>query len=58
MEYEGSLSYSEQPATEPYPEPDESRPKFPIYFPNTYFNIIFLFTPMSSKLFFNYIIDP
>jgi hypothetical protein len=29
MEPEGSLSCTQQPATGPYPEPDESSPHFP-----------------------------
>jgi hypothetical protein len=33
MEHEGSLSYSQKPATRPYPKPDESSPRLPIPFP-------------------------
>jgi hypothetical protein len=33
MELEGSLRCSQQPATDPYPEPDESSPRRPIQFP-------------------------
>jgi hypothetical protein len=33
MEPEGSLPYSQQPATGPYPEPDESTPHPPTSFP-------------------------
>jgi len=29
MEPESSLSYSQQPTTDPYPEPDESSPHLP-----------------------------
>jgi hypothetical protein len=33
MEPEGSLPYSQQPATSPCPETDASSPQFPILFP-------------------------
>jgi hypothetical protein len=33
MEPEGSLPYSQQPDTDPYPEPDESSPYLPTLFP-------------------------
>jgi hypothetical protein len=33
METEVSLPSSQQPATDPCPEPDESNPKLPIIFP-------------------------
>jgi hypothetical protein len=33
MEIEGSLPYSQEPATDPYPEPDESSPQFSTIFP-------------------------
>jgi hypothetical protein len=33
MEHEGSLLYSQQPATVPYPEPDVSNPHRPSHFP-------------------------
>jgi hypothetical protein len=32
MEPEGSLPSSQEPATRPYPEPDESSPYYPILF--------------------------
>jgi hypothetical protein len=49
MEPEGSLPSSQQPATGPYPEPDESVPHFQTYFPNIYCNIILTSTPMFSE---------
>jgi hypothetical protein len=33
METEGSLPLSQQPVTDPYPQPDASSPHFPILFP-------------------------
>jgi hypothetical protein len=39
MEPKGSLSYSQEPATEPYPEPDESSPYFHPYFSKGHSNI-------------------
>jgi len=33
METEGSLPYSEDPGTGPFPEPDESNPQLPTLFP-------------------------
>jgi hypothetical protein len=32
MEPEGSLPYSQEPSTGPYPEPDQSNPYHPILF--------------------------
>jgi hypothetical protein len=32
MDSEGSLPYSQEPATGPYPEPDESSPQLPTSF--------------------------
>jgi hypothetical protein len=40
MEPEGSLLCSQQPATDPNAEPDESSPHSPTCFPNIQFNII------------------
>jgi hypothetical protein len=33
MEPVGSLPFSQESATSPYPEPDEFNPQFPILFP-------------------------
>jgi len=44
-----SLPFSHKIATGPYPEPDESRPRPPIIFLQTFFNIIFLFMLTSFK---------
>jgi hypothetical protein len=49
MEPEGSLSCSQEPATGPYPEPDESNHIPKPYFPNFHFNIILPSTPRSSE---------
>jgi hypothetical protein len=52
MEHEGSLSYSQQPATGPYHETDASNPNLPSYFPKIYSNIIIPSTPrLPSGLF-------
>jgi hypothetical protein len=48
MELKGSLLCSQQPATGPYPEPDESN-KHPTYFPEIHFNIIIPSMPRSSE---------
>ena len=49
MEPEGSLLHLQEPATCPYPEPDQSRLFSPIPLPAIHFNIILPFTPGSSK---------
>jgi hypothetical protein len=51
MKPEDSLSCSQEPATCPYPEPDESSPHTHTpYFPKIHFNIIILpSTPLSSE---------
>jgi hypothetical protein len=33
MDPEGWLSFSQKPATDPYPEPDDSSPNLPSLFP-------------------------
>jgi hypothetical protein len=47
MEPESSWPCSEEPATCPCPEPDQSSPCYPILFP-IYFNILLPSTPRSS----------
>jgi hypothetical protein len=39
MEPEGSLPSLQEPATGPYPEPDESIPRLPLSFPKIHSNI-------------------
>jgi len=39
MEPEGSLPYSHDPATDPYPETDESSPQFPTLFLQEYLQV-------------------
>jgi len=48
MEPEGSLPCSQQPAIDPYPEPDASSPHLP-YFPMIHSKIILSSTIRSSK---------
>ena len=52
MEPEGSSLSSKQPAICSCPEPDESNPRFSIYFCKMCFNIICPFAPTSSILSF------
>jgi len=47
MEPEGSLLCSQEPATDPYPQPDESS-QLPILFSKIHFHIILPFMPKSS----------
>jgi hypothetical protein len=49
MESEGSSPYSQQLATCSYPEPEQSSPCPPSYFPEIHFNITLPSTPGSSK---------
>jgi hypothetical protein len=49
MQSESSLLCSYEPATGPYPEPDELVHKFPPYFPKIDYNIIFPSTSRPSK---------
>jgi hypothetical protein len=49
MEPEGSSQYTQEPATCPYPEPDQSSLRPPPNFSKIHFNIILLSTPGSSE---------
>ena len=48
---EGSLPHEQDLATCPYPDPDQSSKRSPIYFFNIHFNVIFPSMPRSSKCF-------
>jgi len=48
MEPEGSILCSQEPTTDPYPEPDTCNPHL-LYFSKIHSNIIFPCTPRSSK---------
>jgi hypothetical protein len=51
MEPEGSLPYSQEPSTGPYPEPDQSNPHHPIR-SKIHFNIVhYLRLGLPSRLF-------
>jgi hypothetical protein len=49
MEPEGSSPYTQEPATCPYPEPDQSSLRPPPNLSKIHFNIILPSTPGSSK---------
>jgi hypothetical protein len=49
MDAEGSLPYSQQPATGPYPEPDESSP-LPPSFPVSLRSVLILFSRICLGL--------
>ena len=49
MEPECSLPRLQEPATRPYPEPDQSSPCFPSHFLTIHLNIILPYTPVSSN---------
>jgi hypothetical protein len=51
IEPEGSLPCAQEPATGPYPQPDESSPYYPILFLNIQLHIILLCLGLSSCLF-------
>jgi hypothetical protein len=49
MEREGSLPFSQESATLPYTEPDESDYTLPPYFPKIQYDIVFPSTPGFSE---------
>jgi hypothetical protein len=50
MELMGSLPCSQDPTTDPYPEPEESSPHLTYYFFMTHFNINLPSTPKVISL--------
>jgi hypothetical protein len=54
MEPKDSLQCSQEATTGPYHETDESSPHLQSYFRGIHFNIIFSFTPNSSKWYLSF----
>jgi len=53
MRPEGSLPHSQEPATSPYPEPEQSNPCLPSHFLENYFIITLPSTPWFSKFLYD-----
>ena len=50
MEPESSLLHAQEPATSPYPEPDQSSPCPPSHLLRVHFNVTLPSTPRSSMM--------